>query len=142
MSFDLSQTKSSNFETIPDGKYTAACTDAVLKDSKSGGEYIQCTFKIQHGEHEGRKVFQNFNTKNSNEKAVEIGQQQLKSFLENSTYAGDFKFGSVNEVPVALCGLVVGIKTKTKRDEQYGDKAEVSYFFKPEATKPEEQLPF
>lgn len=143
MSFDISNVKANNFETIPDGKYTAACTDAMLKDTKNGtGEYIQCTFTVQGGEHEGRKVFMNFNTKNANEKAIEIGQQQLKSFLENSTYSGDYKFGSVNEVPPALCGLVVGIKTKTKRDEQYGDKAEIRYFFKQEAAKPEDNIAF
>lgn len=145
---DLSNVKATNFEIIPEGKYLAACTDAVLKSNKAGtGEYIQATLTIQNGPQEGRKVFTNFNIANSNAKAVEIGQQQLKSFLENSNYKGDFKFGSPNEVPVAMHGLAVGIKTKIKQDQTYGDKAEVSYYFRhdaklPDAGKPEEIIPF
>lgn len=141
--FDLTSAKTSEFENLPDGKYTCFVTDAVMKDTKDGtGEYIKTTLTVKSGAYEGRKIFTNFNVKNKNEKAVEIGMGQIKSLFQNSDYKGELKFNNANEVPVALCGLCVGVKTKTKKDETYGDKVEVSYFFKPEATKAEEELGF
>lgn len=142
MSFNLNEIKSNNFETLPDGKYTCTISDAMLKDTKSGtGEYVKVTFTIRTGEQEGRKIFTQFNVKNDNPKAVEIGLQQIKSLLENSDYSGDFKFANASDIPVAIAGLTVGVKTKTSKSEQYGDKSEPSYYFKPEASK-DEPLPF
>lgn len=143
--FDLTNAKSNNFENLPDGKYAVACTDAVMKDTKDAtGEYIKATFTIVNGEHKDRKIYTNFNVKNKNPKASEIGMGQLKSFLENSNYKGEFKFETPNDVPVAMCGLIVGVKTKTKTDPTYGDKTEVSYFYKPTETAAlkNEEIPF
>jgi hypothetical protein len=126
--FDLSKYSSQKpSNTIPDGKYICNVTDAGMKDTKSGGMMIVATFTVRDGEHKGRKVFHNFNVENSNAKAVEIGMGQIKSLLENAGKNAD-KLESAQ----ALCGLTVGVKTKTNKSEQYGDKTEVSYFFKPE----------
>ena len=129
--FDLSQVSTSrNFENIPDDKYVCNVTDAKMADSKNGGMYIKTTFTVAAGQYEGRKIFTNFNVQNANPQAVQIGLGQLKSLLENAGYATPDKLSGVE----ALSGLRVGVKTKTKKDEEYGDRTEISYFFKPTET--------
>jgi hypothetical protein len=141
--FDLSNVETQNsFETIPAGKYLCSTTNAEIKDTASGtGQYIKVEFTVKHGTHEGRKIWTNFNVKNNNPKAVEIGLSQLKTMLVAAKYPTPDKLNGVTD----LCGLTIGVKTKVKSDEQFGDKAEVSYFF--DASKitenhPEENLPF
>jgi hypothetical protein len=126
--FDLSNvTPSGSFEVLPAGKYNASCTNAELKETANGkGKYIKIELTITDGKFEGRKLWTNFNVVNENQKAKEIGLGQLKNFLLNAGYPNPDILGSVTE----LNGLRVGVKTKIRSDEQYGDKAEVSYFTK------------
>lgn len=123
---DLSNVKEQKqFEALPAGKYLMTCTNAELKDTKDGtGKYIKIELTVKAGEHEGRKLFSNFNIVNKNQQASEIGQSQLKSFLVLSKYATPERLKNVTD----LCGLTVGVKTKIKSDAEYGDKAEVSYY--------------
>jgi len=125
--FDLSGVKEqSGYELVPEGKFLCACTNAEIKETKDGtGQYIRAELTIKTGDYEGRKLWTNFNVKNRNDKATEIGLSQLKTFLKVANYSNPDKLNSVSE----LCGLIVGVKTKIKKDEQYGDKTEVSYFF-------------
>ena len=44
-------------------------------------EYLSVEFTLS-GEYEGRKVWQNYNLRNKNEKTVEIAKQQLKSLCD------------------------------------------------------------
>lgn len=141
LNLDLSATKTQSFETIPAGKYLAACTKAELAETKSGGKMIKVELTIKNTEMEGRKIYTQFNIQNANPKAVEIGLSQMKTFMVMAGYANPDKLSNVTD----LQGLVVGIKTKIKSDEEYGDKAEVSYFFEASKIKEEksaEQLPF
>lgn len=139
--FDLSKVEAQKPQnTIPDGKYICNVTEAKMKDTKTGGMMIQTTLTICDGQYAGRKIFNNFNVENQNPKAVEIGLAQLKSLLETAGYPDPNKLGGIDE----LCGLRVGVKTKTRKDDTYGDRPEVSYFFSPQkegATK-SEQIPF
>lgn len=138
---DLTNVKSQKPQTtIPDGKYICNCTKAEMRDTKSGGMMIAVELTVRSGDHEGRKIFHNFNVQNSNQKAVEIGLAQLKSFLETSGHKDPNKLGGTEE----LEGLTVGVKTKTRKDEDYGDRSEVSYFFKPDTgdAKPMDNIGF
>ena len=129
--FDLSNVSTKrNFDNIPDGKYTCFVTEAKMQDTKSGGMMIKTTLTVADGEYEGRKIFTNFNVENSNPKAVEIGLAQLKSLLENGGHKDPNKLGGVEE----LNGLRVGVKTKTRKSDDYGDQVGVSYYFKPTET--------
>ncbi len=131
MLLDLSNTEVTNYAPLPDAKYVCNVTEAEIKDTKSGtGQYISATLTIAEGEFEGRKIFTNFNVKNENPKAVEIGLSQLKSLLIESGYKDPNTLGSVTDI----CGLRVGVKTKTKEDPAYGPKTEVSFYFNPKAT--------
>jgi hypothetical protein len=130
--FDLSNTKAqTGFDILPAGKYVCNVTNAELADTKSGGKMIKAELTVAVGEAKGRKIFTNFNVVNANPKATEIGLGQLKSLLVNSGYKNPDKLESVT----ALCGLTVGVKTKIRSDETYGDKAEVHYYFDAKETK-------
>jgi hypothetical protein len=130
--FDLSKVETSNsFETLPEGKYVANVTNAEIKETKNGtGKYIRTELTIAAGENKGRKIWTNFNVENQNQMAVEIGLKQLKTMLQAANAQSVDKLASVSD----LCGLTVGVKTKIKTDE-YGEKAEVHYFFSPKDAK-------
>lgn len=125
MQFDLSNVKESSFDTLPEGKYVANVTNAEMKETKDGtGQYIRIELTVAQGEAKGRKLFTNFNVKNKNAQAVEIGLQHLKSMLVAANFPTPDKLNSIAD----LNGITVGVKTRIKKDEQYGDKAEVHYF--------------
>jgi Protein of unknown function (DUF669) len=136
---DLSKATVSGPVTIPEGKYNCVVLEAAMKDTKTGtGQYISTTLKVVDGEYAGQKIFHNFNVKNDNPKAVEIGLGQLKSLLTEAGAANPNALESVDQ----LCGLKIGVKTKLKEDQGYGPKAEVSWFFKTQASQDLGKLPF
>ena len=125
MSFlDVTEDAAASFAPLPADKYNVNCVDAEVKDTQAGtGQYISVTFQVTDGPFRNKKLFTNFNIKNPNPKAVEIGRGQLKSFMEEAGCT-NFALNKVSD----LEGLNVGVKTKIKKDETYGDKAEVSYY--------------
>jgi hypothetical protein len=73
---------SQSYDLLPAGWYTCVITDAELKDTKSGtGQYIKVRYDITGPSCQGRVVFGNFNIKNQNVKAEEIGRQQLGDLM-------------------------------------------------------------
>lgn len=120
---DLSEDKLESFEPVPAGRYAVTCEKAEVRDTKApGGQYINTVFKIVTGDQEGRVVFHMFNIKNKNEKAVQIGRGQLKSFLAASGQAS-FSLDTVSD----LEGMKCVVTTKVKTDD-YGDKAAIKAF--------------
>lgn len=104
------------------GDYTVTCVDAELKETNAGtGEYI----KIKLEAEKGQVFFHNFNTKNPNPKAVEIGLGQLKKFLRVSGAKDPDKIKSV----MKLVGLraVATVKIEDK-DDGYGPKPKITNF--------------
>lgn len=132
--FDLSTSKKADTSSvIPAGLYDCMITEAVVKDTKSGtGEYISMHLTVANGEMKGRKIFTNFNIKNPNAKAVEIGKEQLAACL---SVIGDgvMKFPDAFECCSYMYGKSVTVKTKVKADPNYGDKAEVVVFSRTKA---------
>ena len=128
MSFlDVTNDAAASFAPLPVGKYNVNCLSAEVKETKAKtGEYISVTFEVMEGPFRNKKLFTTFNIKNPNPKAVEIGRGQLKSFMENAGLT-DFALNGVGD----LEGLKTGVKTKIRKDEVYGDKAEVSYYCPP-----------
>jgi hypothetical protein len=110
-------------DVIPAGSYLVTLTEAVIKETKSGdGEYINAKFRINEGDHEGRSLFMMFNIKNKNAQAVNIGHQQLKSFMKAAGFT-DFVIKAVSDLEGASATAVVKNKT-----DDYGEKAVISYF--------------
>ena len=80
--FDISETEYNErgeFEIIPKGtEVTLKATEAEEKKTSAGtGSYIAVTFEVTKGEHVGRKIWQNFNVHNPNDKAEKIGREQI-----------------------------------------------------------------
>ena len=70
-----------DFEVMPKGEYTLKATEADLKNTKAGnGKYLSVTFEVVKGQYTGRKVWQNFNIVNPNEKAERIGREQVSGW--------------------------------------------------------------
>jgi hypothetical protein len=132
MSFvDLTDVKETT-NILEPGEYSVSCVDAKRQLTKSGtGEYIKAQFKTEAG----FIIFHNFNIKNDNKQAQDIGLGQLKSFVNAA--GGNLKLTSPDE----LCGLQCKVKVKTKSDD-YGDRTVITTFKKPAVTEKSEQLPF
>lgn len=74
---------SGEFEPLPPGKYLAQVVDHVVKETKSGnGKYLTVTWEILDESHKGRKIFNNFNILNPNEKAQAIARGQLSALAK------------------------------------------------------------
>lgn len=70
-------------EAMPPAWYNAKVTDMTLTPTKdhavSKSEYWKTEFTILDGKFAGRKVWTNYNVKNTNPKAVEIAYEQLSA---------------------------------------------------------------
>ena len=117
---DLPMGKS--FEPLPAGWYTAAITQATVKDTKAGtGRYISLKYDITGPSHQGRTIFGNLNISNPNPKAEEIGRQQLNSLMRAIGLA------KVNDTD-QLIGGQLKIKLAITTSDQYGEGNDVKDF--------------
>lgn len=121
MSLGLDLTNVADQSTLPDGTYVVAVSDAQVKPTRNaGGEYIAVTYTVVGGTYEGRKLFGQFNIKNSNPQAVQIGLSQLKTLMKAAGKPNPNRLESSQE----LVGLRCRVKTKVKVDD-FGEKTEV-----------------
>lgn len=77
---DDSQLNSNDFDRqpLPDGKYMVEIADSDYRDNSTGtGSYVMVEFNVLDAEYAGRKLWSNLNIIHTNEKAQEIGQQQM-----------------------------------------------------------------
>lgn len=128
--FDLKGYKpqSREFELMPAGKYKLTCVDAQFKQSEKGGTYIKAAFSILEGLYARRQIFMNFNLSNPNEKAVEIGKENIWNYFE---CAG--KNPELMGSPSDFVGLNVTAMVKiTPPRDGYNAKNEIHYFVKNE----------
>jgi len=119
---ELPQSTTGNFEPLPAGWYTVTITQSELKPNKAGtGQYIKLRYDVTGPTHQGRVVFGNLNIKNPNQKAEEIGRQQLGDIMRAIGLA---KVTDTDQ----LIGGNLSIKLDVKNDEKYGDSNEVKGF--------------
>jgi len=115
---------------LDDGTYTVRIKAAELKDSKSGGVYINAEFAVFDKDavvatEQLGTVFHMFNIKNANAKAEQIGRGQLKQILEICEQPTKLEDVS------ALCGLTLHASVKNKLDDYTGTmKPRISGFKK------------
>ena len=119
---DFSNAQEMDFSPVPNGTYPATIVSAEIKDAKSGGQYISAQFAITAGEYENRRVWENFNIKNDNDMAVQIGLAKLKQLF---VAAGKTNF-TING-PEDLANITTGIELRTKTDA-YGTKNVINNF--------------
>lgn len=67
-------------EPVPPGDYTlmAESTEAALTKDQTGA-MLKVTFSVVEGQYEGRKIFTQFNVRNKNMQAQQIGIGELKA---------------------------------------------------------------
>lgn len=118
-SIDTLPKGSNNFEALPPAIYEATITQAELKDTKAGtGQYIKIRYDIVGPTHQGRVIFGNFNIKNPNPKAEEIGRQQLGEMM---TAIGISKVNNTDQ----LIGARLKIKLVVRSSEEYGEQNDI-----------------
>ncbi|MBP9803279.1 MAG: DUF669 domain-containing protein [Candidatus Accumulibacter sp.] len=111
-----------SFDCLPAGIYNAQATDSEVKSTKAGnGTILAFTFTVLDGQFTGRKVFCNLNIANPNRVAEEIAQKQLSQFCHAAGVLQVKDSAQLHNRPVK-------IKVKIKKDDQYGDKNEISAF--------------
>ena len=108
--FDASSAPQTNtdFEPLPAGTYTATVTGCEVKQTKAGdGQYLRVEYTISGPSGAGRKVWSNYNVRNANPKAEEIGRSAL---AELCRAVGRARLGDTDE----LVGCAVSIKLKIR----------------------------
>ena len=110
------------FTPLPAGWYLATIHSAEVRQTKAGnGQYIKLRYDIVGGEHGGRVVFGNLNTRNSSEKAQEIGRQQLGELMRA------IGLPTIQDTD-QLVGGTLEIKLSVRDDPQWGVSNEVKGF--------------
>jgi hypothetical protein len=118
--FDPSTVPAQSFDVLPAGWYTASVTGCEVKATKSGtGEYIRLEYTVSGPTAAGRKVFANYNTKNENAKAEEIGRQQLAELCRATGVA---RLSDTDQLIGASCQIKVTVRPAR---EQYDESNEV-----------------
>jgi hypothetical protein len=105
---------------LPAGTYTAHIIESDVKDLKSGnGRGIALTFEILDKEFAKRRVWTNLNVQHTNPVAQQIGQQQLSSICRSINVIRMTETSQLHMKPMK-------IRVKIRKDEQYGDKNEIT----------------
>lgn len=122
--FDFSNAKESDFQPIPKGTYNVELTMAEDTTSKSGNKMFKLTFEILDKSHAGRKLFGQFvyGGPSASQKVIEISAAKIKEMCK--CMGIEPKFKDISDLVGKHCAVV----TKIRSDEQYGDRAEISYF--------------
>lgn len=118
-----------NYDALPAGLYEATIANAEIKDSKSGGKYINIRFDITGPSHAGRVVFGMITIANANPKAEEVGRQQLGDLIRA---IGLDKLADTDQ----LIGGKLIIKLDVETSEQYGTSNRVRGFRPASKAKP------
>ena len=110
-----------SFDPIAVGWYAASVVDALLKDSKSGGQYINVRYDILGPTNAGRVIYGMITIRNASSKAEEIGRMQLADLMRAIGLA---KIGDTDE----LIGGKCQIKVEIQESEGYGAQNRVVGF--------------
>lgn len=123
MSLGLDLTNATEQGTpIPDGTYAVMVNKAEVADTKTGGQMIKVQLKVLDGQPQaGRVIFDQFNIKNANPQAVQIGLGQLKGMMKCFGHPNPNRLESTQE----LMGLRGQVTVKTESDAQYGPQSRV-----------------
>jgi len=75
--FDPKAEKSTH-DALPAGEYVAVITDSKMKPNRAGtGEYLELSFQVAEGVHQGRFIWTRLNLVHENEQAVRIARGEL-----------------------------------------------------------------
>lgn len=110
---EKAEASTGEFEALPEGQYVLRCEDAEVKDTANGGgQYIKCTFVVLAPKYQGRKLFINYNIRNSNAQAEKIGLSELKAFMLAGGHGA--RLTDSDELIVRPISAKVGIQKKAE----------------------------
>jgi hypothetical protein len=105
---------------VPAGTYLAQIIESEVKPLKSGnGTGMALTFEILDKAFAKRRIWTNLNVQHTNPVAQQIGQQQLSSICRAVNVIRMTETSQLHNRPLK-------IRVKIRKDEQYGDKNEVT----------------
>jgi hypothetical protein len=107
-----------SYDPLPAGFYNATIANAELKTAKSGGQYLNVRYDITGPSHAGRVVFGMLNLSNPNQRAEEIGRQQLGELMRA------IGLDTLKDSD-QLIGGRLKIKLTVEESEQYGTQNRV-----------------
>ena len=110
-----------SYDALPAGLYEATIANAEIKDTKSGGKYINVRYDITGPSHAGRVVFGMITIANANPKAEEVGRQQLGDLIRAISLD---KLADTDQ----LIGGQLIIKLDVETTEKYGEQNRVRGF--------------
>lgn len=132
---DLPQDGGGDFSPLPAGEYHTRIVETSINTTKSGtGQYIKLRLDVTGPSHEGRVIFTNLNIKNDNQKAEEIGRQQLGSVMRA------IGLDSIQDTD-QLVGGAMAVKVTIRKSEEYGDQNDVKSFKAISGSKPPAPAP-
>lgn len=111
VNFDATSVTPQSFDPLPGGWYNAVLVEGLETPTKNNAEtgntYYAAVFEVIDGQYKGRKLFHNFNFKNTNEKAVQIAYEQLATICHA---VGILKLNVMDQ----LFGKPMQVKVKLK----------------------------
>lgn len=119
-SYDPNATPSAPLELLPNGMYTAIVVESDLKASKANpsNQYLAITFELVDGEHKGRKLWKNYNLRNSNAQAVAIANAEFAALRAATGVMNCHDSQQLHNIPVVLDVKVV----KRKDNEELSNE--------------------
>lgn len=123
-----------NFDPIPNGEYGIRAVDMELRDSQNAGsegnfgQMIATQFEITGPTFAGRRIFVNYNIKNDNAMAVEIGLRELRSWMHA---CGKGTSGGMDMARVEACvgiEFVARIGLSKSKNPNYDDSNKISKY--------------
>lgn len=113
---------SSNFDTLPAGDYQVRIIESDRVVTQSGqGQYLKLTMEIMAGQFAGRRLWDNLNLWNHNEKAVQIAQKSLAQICQAVGVARVTDTQELHNIPMVA-------RVTVKQDEKYGAQNKISVY--------------
>ena len=104
LNFNAAEIDTTSRDAIPSGTYEAVVSDSEMRPTKSGsGVGINLTFEIlSEGPAKGRKVFVWINWEHPNQKAQQIGREELASLCKALGIASLTDTAQLHNVPLMI----------------------------------------
>lgn len=104
-----------DYSPVPDGKYNVVVAKADVKESKSGGHYLNVGYQVVDGDFKGRIIFDIVNIQHSNPEVVRIGMERLATIAWATGHEKD----SVDDTDDLINKLPFSISVKTEEKDGY-----------------------
>jgi hypothetical protein len=135
LGFDANKVQPNDaFDPLPAGEYDAVIVASERKKTNAGtGEYIKLQLQILSGQFQNRRLFDNLNLWNPNDKTVQIARGTLSSICRAVNVLTPNDTSELHNKPLR-------IKVTVKDDPEYGPGNEIKAY-KPRQAAPQHVTP-